>query len=171
MLNEGLELSENIKITAKFKSGLLNTEGILGMTEIPITEVDRYNHQEYIEKEVYKKAKWYTLEHPTLNIRCFVLARLLLIRLIKQESEEIEALNNKKLVPENKIFYIFLCIIGVRNLPHSVQGGAVQVSCNSQLLETARKDNIEGKGIKEGKETFENNESAPDVYNYNNLDV
>lgn len=172
MLNEGLELSENIKLCAKYKSGLLNSEMIIGSTEIPVIEVDRYNHQDYIEKEVYKKAKWYTLEHPTLNSRCLVLARFLLVRLIKQESEEIEALNNKKLVPENKSFYIFLFVIGVRNLQESVLGGAVQVSYNYQPLEEARNNiNLENSGIKEGKEKFDNNDGLPDIYNFNNLDV
>jgi len=174
MLNEGLELSENIKLFAKFKSGFLNSEMLIGSTEIPVVEVDRYNHQDYIEKEVYKKAKWYTLEHPTLNTRCFVLARFLLVKLIKQESEEIEALNDKKLVPDNKSFYIFLFVIGVRNLPESVLDGAVEVKYNHETLEESRV--YEGKkpiGIKEGKERFDNNniDGVPDINNFNNLDV
>lgn len=172
MLNEGLELSENIKLYAKFKSGFLKSEMIIGSTEIPVIEIDKYNHQDYIEKDVFKKAKWYALEHPTLDTRCFVLARFLLVRLIKQESEEIEALNSKKLIPEKKSFYILLFVIGVRNVPESVLKGAVQVSYDCKLLEEARKNlNLEGQGIAEEKEKFENAEGLPEINNFNNLDV
>jgi len=162
MLNEGLELSENIRLHAKYRSGIISGDQIIGSTEIPVVEVDSYNHQDYIEKDVFKKAKWYTLEHPTLNSKCYVLARFMLVKLIKQDSEEISALEDKNLIPKNKEFYIFLFFIGVRSLPDSVMGGFVEVSYDIDRF---------SEGIKERNDLFENNEGEIDIFNFNNLDV
>lgn len=170
MLNDGLELSENIKLSAKIERSMLKNE-LIGFTEIPVVDVDRYNNQNFIEHEVYNKAKWYSLEHPTLNSKCYVLARFMLVRLIKQESEEIVVLKNKKLIPDEKSFFIFLFVIGVRSLLDSVEGGATQVSYNKVPFEIAR-NNPEGSGIKIGKERFHNNgEANANVFHFNNLDV
>jgi hypothetical protein len=106
MLNEGLELCENIKLYAKFSRQFLGPE-IIGQIEIPVTEIDRYNHQTYLEKDLYKKAKWYTLEHPTLMTTCKVLARIFLVKLIKQESERIDVLSSKNLIPKKKKILFF----------------------------------------------------------------
>ena len=166
MLNEGLELSDNIRLFAK-QSGLFGSDKLIGSTEIPVVEIDTYNHQNYIEKDVYKKAKWYDLENQLTNTKCSVLTRFLLVRLQKQESEKID-LGDRKLIPENQQYLFLIFIIGVRNLPTSVRYGACQVSYNKIPFELAFDD--KGK-IKDGKEMFDNNNEHECINHYNNYDV
>ena len=169
MLNEGLELSENIKLSAKFSRNFLGPE-IIGQIEIPVTEVDRYNHQTYLEKDLYKKAKWYSLEHPTLMTTCKVLARLFLVKLIKQDSEGIDVLTSRNLVPKNRKYYFLIFIIGVRNIIDNIEDGAVGVMYDGKNFEESRKNGVEGQGIVAGKETFMGKSSYDAANSFNNLD-
>jgi hypothetical protein len=170
MLNEGLELSENIKLIAKFRNGLFgNNSEEIGRTEIPVSEIDNYNHQDFIEQDVYKKSKWYNLINPITFDVYQVLARFMLVKLIKNESEDLEALDNRNLVPENVKYIFMIFIIGVRNVSDNLEEGAVQVSYKGEPFEEIRTEKLNS--IKPGKELFKyKNETYADN-NYNNLDV
>jgi len=169
MLNEGLELSENVKLIAKFKNGFFNTEEEIGRTEIPVSDIDNYNHQDYIEKDVFKNAKWYSLVNPITNDVYKVLARFMLVKLIKNESEDIEALDSRNLMPDNVRYVFMIFIIGVRNVADNLEEGAVQVSYQGELFEEARTDNLNA--IKPGKEIFKFKNEPDADNNFNNLDV
>lgn len=134
-LNENLELCENIKISAKIHNGNLLSPKIIGEAEIPVNEIEVYKNQNYIEQDIFKKARWYTLEDPYTEKKCHVLARFMLVMSNTVEKERITALETRKINPDNIKNYFLLFIIGLRNLPLSTENGRIKVKYDDQYLE------------------------------------
>jgi len=137
-LNENLEFSHNIKLLAK-TSNIYSTE-IIGQTEIPVTEIEVYRDSSKIEKYVYKKAKWFTLNEPYSERKCYILASFFLVMSHKFSKDDISFLNNLQMDPEITKSYFMLFIIGVRNLSEHADKGYIRVKYDDEYLEK-KKDN------------------------------
>jgi hypothetical protein len=118
LLNDSVELSEHIKMELYDESSMLGSNYI-GQAEIPITSIQKYNHQTYIDHEIFKLAKWYHLYHGTNQLKTKILAAFFLVKLIKQGPEVVK-LQGKDIWPENSSFRMYLCVIGVRQVPKSI---------------------------------------------------
>jgi hypothetical protein len=118
LLNESLELSEHIKMELYDESSVFGATYI-GQAEIPIVSIQKYNHQTYIDCDIYKLAKWYHLYHGTTKLKTKVLAAFFLVKLIKQSPETIN-LHGKEIWPAISSYRLFLFIIGVRQIPKSI---------------------------------------------------
>jgi len=82
VMSDNLELSDNIKLNVFDQSNLI------GSCDIPIVDVKKYNHQDYVENEIYKDSKWFYLYNGTKRLNAEILVRFFIVRLIRQGKEK-----------------------------------------------------------------------------------
>ena len=158
IMSDNLELSDNVKVNVKDRNDLI------GSCEISLLELKKYNHQDYIENEIYKNSKWYYLYNGTNKLKAKILINFFIVRLIRQGKEKINLLN-KKFWPDQEKYRVYLYIIGVRNAPRNIdlQGCYSRVLFNQQDMEDFD-DKEEPFNVKDRK--FNNDLNNLDVKNY-----
>jgi len=135
LINEDLSLSDKIKLSCYNKSTFFN--GIIGECEISLLEIKKYNKVEYIENDLYKYAKWYSLYKGVDEIPGKILAAFFIVRLVKQGKESID-INKFKFWPDEVWYKLYLHIVGVRQVPKDIDliNGIASVKFNKKLLES-----------------------------------
>jgi hypothetical protein len=135
------------------------------VTEIEVGKIQKYNSQQYIEREIYKHAIWYPFYVGTKKLTAKVLATLMIVKLTKQGKETIDLKKDKYNVwPKQESYRLYIFIIGVRQVPTNLDltGAFVLCKINQDELET-----LEEK-IKSDSEKFE---KRRDINYENNLNV
>jgi len=176
-LNENLEFTQNIKLIAKLSIDN-KSEITVGTTGISINNIDVYRDERQFEKEkMYKKAKWYTLDHAESKDKCYILARFILLIIPKQDKETIIKLKNilETDKPEKIRSYFKFFIIGFRNLSESLEKTELKIKYGD--------DDLIKKGVNKNSENYQYlNEivnqnykkgslKEKEIYNYNILFV
>jgi len=167
-LNENLEFSRNLRLIAKISNE------VIGETEIPVNTIEVYRDSNQIETEIFKKAKWYTLEDINSDRKCYILARFMLIMSHKIEKEDLSFLKNLKLNPNKIKSYFMFFIIGIRNLSECADKGFIRIKYDEENLEETKQikekndEKAENKQIEKKKYLFNNTKNS-DIYSYNYL--
>lgn len=118
LINDSLELSEHIRMEVYDESPILKNIYI-GQAEIPIVSIKKYNHQTYIDNEIFQLAKWYDLYHGTHKLKTRVLAAFFIVKLIRQVPENIK-ISDKIIWPKIGKYRMFIFIVGVRQIPEFI---------------------------------------------------
>lgn len=167
MLNEEVEYSENIKLSARCgNKNDENLEEIIGMCEISVKDVKTYSSERGLEKDLFNRATWFPLKNSKDEIVCFVLARFMLIQTSNEVSFDgfyLDPIREKK-----KTYHILIFLIGIRNIQveenESFKGGSISLN----YFDFLDKDRKKNKYKKLGKcdNEFKNNGYSASNYNF-----
>lgn len=159
-INENLELSDKIKMKLIDNSAIF--ERNMGNCEIDITSIKKYNNKSFIDKDLYKEAEWYSLYQGTEKLETKILAIFFIVKLVSLNKETIE-LSDKKMLPDEEVYRLYLYILGIRDLKREIDlnDGYVIVKYYKQELE---------KKV-DKTELFKCNSNYPQLENYYSCDL
>jgi hypothetical protein len=170
MLNEEVEYSENIKLSAICTNRHNDyTEEIIGTFEIPVESVNFYNSEKGLEKDLYNKATWYKLINSKYEVVCWVLARFMLI----QTSQKVNftKYNIDPVFDKRLSYHIFIFLIGVRNIQVDENEKINSKYINLNYFDLLEKDRNKNKYKRLGKMDKKFSNTGNSKYNFNVLKV
>lgn len=138
-------LPENLSLCEKIKLSLYdhNRKSIIGQDYINVSNIKKFNNQNTIDDELYKYAKWYNLYDINNNILdAKILATFFIVKLVKKGREDIY-LKDKKLLPPESIYRLYLFSIGVRDLKeyNKLYEGKIELIHNDKSINNKNEDN------------------------------